>query len=62
MVDKIKKLCAERGITINRLEKEVGLGNGTIRSWGKHSPSVFNVEMVALYFGCTVDDLLRKDD
>ena len=31
--DNIKKLCKEIDISISQLEKEAGLGNGTISGW-----------------------------
>lgn len=56
----IKKLCAEKGISIARLEREVGLGNATVRGWENSVPHVDRVKMVADYFGVTVDDLLKE--
>lgn len=56
----IKKLCAEKGISIARLEREVGLGNATVRGWESSVPHVDRVKMVADYFGVTVDDLLKE--
>ena len=28
--DRIKEICKERGISLSKIEKEIGLGNGTI--------------------------------
>lgn len=55
---KIEELCRERGVSIARLEKEVGLANATVRRWATSSPSADNLKKVADYFGCTVDSLL----
>ena len=33
LYQRIKKLCDERGITINKLEKEIGGGNAAIQKW-----------------------------
>ena len=57
--DKLKALCVEKGITFRKLEKECGMGNGTIARWKTSSPSVANLKAVADYFGVTVDELLR---
>ena len=57
--DKLKAMCAEKGITFRKLEKECGIGNGTIARWKTSSPSVANLKAVADYFGVTVDELLR---
>lgn len=62
ILDKIKVLCRERGTNITEVEKSVGIGFGTVYKWGKVSPSVANLKLVADYFGVTVDDLLKEDE
>ena len=54
----VLRLCKEKGITIAKLEREIGLGNGTIGRWERSSPNVDNAKKVADYFGMTVDALL----
>ena len=54
----ISNLCHDRGISIARLEREMGFGNSTIRGWANSSPTVEKLKAVADYFGVTVDDLL----
>ena len=54
-------LCKERGVSISRLEREIGLGNATVRGWENSSPTVDNLKLVADYFGVTVDELLKAD-
>lgn len=54
----ILALCKKAGIRISKLEKETGIGNGTIARWEKSSPSVDNAKKVADFFGVTVDQLL----
>ena len=53
-------LCEKRKISVAALEKALGLGNATIRGWEQSSPRLSNVQAVAEYFGCTVDDLIRE--
>ena len=50
-------LCKKHNISVSKLEKEVGLGNGTIGKWEKVSPTVERVEKVANYFGVSIDAL-----
>lgn len=57
----IAKLCVKSGTSISKLEKELGLGNGTIGRWEKSSPTVENIKKVADHFGVKVDDLLSSD-
>ena len=60
MVERIKQLCDERKISITFLEKEIGLGNGTIGKWKTCSPKVDSLIAVAQYFGVTVDSLIEQ--
>jgi len=53
-------LCKGKGISIAKLEKETGLGNGTVGRWEKSSPSVENVKKVADYFKVSVDYLISQ--
>lgn len=53
-------MCQKRGISISRLEKELGFGNATIRGWVSSSPTVERLKAVADYFGITVDDLISN--
>lgn len=59
IVQKIKKLCKMKGISIRQLEQETGIGNGVIARWEKSSPTVENLGKVADYFGVSID-MLRK--
>lgn len=62
LLDNIKALCKERGMSLCALEKELGIGNGTVSKWADRSPRIDNVRVVANYFGVTVDDLLRDTE
>lgn len=59
--ENVSKLCKKKGISIAKLERELGIGNGTIGRWGKSAPTVDNVKKVADYFGVKVDELLASD-
>lgn len=62
LVENIRRLCKEKGITLWALERELGIGNGVIAKWSHSSPRVDSLKKVADYFGCTVDDLLRQEE
>lgn len=55
----IQALCKSNGITVTALERALSLGDGTIASWSKSSPSVAKLALVADYFGTTVDGLME---
>ena len=59
ILKRIKEKCKEQGLTISGLEKEAGIGNGTISRWNKSSPTVDSLQAVAKVLKCTVEDLLH---
>lgn len=59
--ERIDELCAKKGITINRMEKEAGLTVGSVKNWNEHIPSVDKVEKIAKYFGVPIDYVLGYD-
>lgn len=58
--ENIVSLCKAKNISIAKLEKEIGLGNATIRTWKTSSPSVDRIKLVADYFGVSVDSLISE--
>lgn len=60
-IEKIKQLCEKKGISVNTLESESGIGRGNIGRWEKYTPGVDKVKAVADYFGVTVDYLLTDE-
>ena len=63
LYERIKLLCEKRGISIAKLENELGFGNASISKWGKvSSPSVDKILKVAAYFNVSVDYLLGRTD
>lgn len=61
IVDSIKRLCKEKDMSIPKLEKEVGLSNGSIYNWNKSYPSIDKVIKVADYFNITIDELIGRN-
>ena len=61
IVNNIKALCKREGVTVKALEEICALGNGTIRRWNKHAPTVDKVQRVASFFGVTIDELIREE-
>ena len=60
ILKKIDELAKQHDMSITALEKKLSFGNGTIRSWGKCSPSIEKLKKVADYFGVTVDYFLEE--
>lgn len=62
ITQRIMWLCAERGVSIHALEKEIGMGNGIIAQWNYRVPRVSSLQKVAEYFGVNLDYLLSGDE
>ena len=61
--DNVKRLCWEKHTTICTLEKDCGIGNGSIGKWadGDVNPRIGTLKKIADYFGVTVDELLKDN-
>lgn len=63
MVDRINALAKEKGISISKVEKTVGLSNGVIGKWIKQNPTCDKLKLVADFFGVSLDYLVYgKED
>lgn len=63
LYNRIKKLCYENGITISRLESDLGFSSSSIKKWERiSSPSINKITKVANYFNVSVDYLLGRTD
>lgn len=60
MLQKIKALAKERGVTILQLEQECGIGQRSIYNWDTSVPAVDKVKAVADFFGITIDELMKE--
>lgn len=58
----VSRMCKDRGVSIARLERDLGIGNATIRNWNVSSPTVDKLKLVADYFGVTVDEFLQETE
>lgn len=63
LYQRIKQLCSRKGITIAKLESDLGFGNSSIKKWEKSSsPSVDKIVKVATYFDVSIDYLMGRTD
>ena len=60
MYEKIRDLCAKRGLSIRKLEIDCNLSHGSLSKWDKHKPSFDRIQNVADYLGVPVDFLLSE--
>lgn len=60
--NRIQELAQTHKTTIAEVERNLGLGNGTISKWDKRSPSTQKLQMVADYFDVSADYLLGREN
>lgn len=59
--ERIKDEINKQGLSVSRVEKETGLGNGTIRSWAKSTPRLDSFLAVVRYLGLDVCEILKEE-
>lgn len=60
LIQLIKELANEEGISLAELERRTGLSSGSITKWGKSSPSADKLQKIADHFDVSVDYLLGR--
>lgn len=61
LTERIKVLATQRNMTFASIEREVGLGRGTIRKWDENSPSVDRLLKVANLLHTSIDYLVTGE-
>ena len=62
LLNRIKQLCEQNSHSLASLEREAGIGQGTIRRWDNNVPSVEKLLAVANVLNTSVDYLLTGKD
>ena len=60
--EKIKELSDKKGISINRLEEQLGFSRNTIYNMKTKKPNAERVAAIADYFNVSTDYLLGRTD
>ena len=61
MFERIKELCRLKGITIAKLERDLDMGNGSIKK-GQEKLSITRAKAIADYFDVSIDYLVTGTD
>lgn len=61
-LERIKELCEKRGISVSKLESDLGFGANAIYKWKVSDPRSSMIKKVAEYLGVSVDYLLGSSD
>lgn len=56
--DNVKAACKESGVTISKLETDLGFPRSSIRKWNTNEPSVSRVKKVADYLKVNIEKLI----
>lgn len=59
LYDRIREICKKKGVSVSALERQAGLGHGTISKWNNVSPTTDNLQAVANILKVKVDNLLK---
>lgn len=62
ILENIKTLCRERGISLRQLEHGCGLAPRYVYKWETSVPGIDKVANVADYLGVTIDELLGRSE
>ena len=62
--DRLKELRESKGLSINQLAKQLGIGPGTLHRWENRTrvPNIESLVLLAKYFGVSADYLLGLED
>lgn len=60
--ERIKSLCKDNGISMNKLEESLGFGKGYISKLNSSTPNTVKIKQIADYFGISVDYLMGGND
>ena len=56
--ERIKDLCKERNVSLNKVEEDLGFGKGYLSKLDKSKPNISKIQKMADYFGVSVDWLM----
>ena len=59
--ERIKTLCKENKITVNKLEKTLGFGTGYVAKLDNSTPNTAKIQLIADYFKVSVDYLMKGE-
>lgn len=62
VAERIKLSAKERGISVNKMLEDVGLGRNTMCNFKTSMPKADNLAKIADYLGCSVDYLLGRTE
>lgn len=60
LYDNVKRLCKKKGISISKVENELGFPRSSICKWNENEPGIRKVQKVADYLQVPIEKLLEE--
>ena len=60
LFDNVRHLCREKGISITKLEDDLGFARSSVCKWNKNEPGIRKVQKVAEYLEVSIEELLKE--
>ena len=57
----VRKVLAEKGISVSEFERGIGIQLGGFYKWENHEPSIYKVKAAADYLGVSIDSLTKDE-
>ena len=57
--DNVKKICKAKGISVGKMEQELGFSNGSISKWNESDQGVHKAQKVSKYLKVPIEKLLE---
>lgn len=58
----IKELCEEKGVTIKKMEQDIGISANSSFKWKNSNPSAKALQKLSQYFGVSTEYILTGDE
>ena len=62
LYEKIKEFAIEKGVSINKIEKDLEFSSSYISKWKNSMPSATALKKVADYLGVSMEELLEDEE
>lgn len=61
LYDNVRAICKTKGITIMKLEEDMGFARSSVCKWNANEPGIRKVQKVADYLGVPIEELIRDE-
>ena len=62
MRERVQDLCKKNGISVSKLEKTLGFGNGYISKLDQSTPNTSKIKLIADYFNVSIDYIITGEE